>query len=275
MKPRSAGHLHVRPHNPVMNGISSSEAEPPNDPVFGTLNELTRMLRSLDDRGLVLSLAAFAEDALGLLLREFMIPSEATKQLLEGFNAPLGTFSARIKACLALGLLTKDQYSDLEHLRKIRNEFAHHWREIGLSSHSVSAHVKSLSYGSLTTLFPETPAEKVRESLTSLLIEIRSLTHQIRKKNWQATIRGTHLIAGFASGTFNEQLAAAREEFQVLVSALEAAEGERRQFQIVLLHRFASRIGLLILACPDTAQEQLQEFRARVTATVEAIPSAV
>jgi hypothetical protein len=47
------------------------------------------MLRNLDDRGLVLSLAAFAEDALGSLLREFMIPSEATKQLLEGFNAPL------------------------------------------------------------------------------------------------------------------------------------------------------------------------------------------
>jgi DNA-binding MltR family transcriptional regulator len=246
----------------------SSDPELPHDPVFGTLNELTRMLRNLDDRGLVLSLAAFAEDALGSLLRELMIPSEATKQLLEGFNAPLGTFSARVKACLALGLITKDQYTDLEHLRKIRNEFAHHWRHLDFSSHSVSAHVRALSYGSLTNHFTESATEKVRESLTSLLIALRSTTHQIQNKKWQATVRGTRLIAGFPLGPFEEQLTEATAEFEALCSALEAAVGERRKFQEMLMRRFASKMGLLYLNCPPEDRNQLGELEAKVTSAL-------
>jgi hypothetical protein len=69
------------------------------DGIFSELNQLTDSLRDLDDRGLVLSLSAFAEDALGSLLKAFLIESESASQLLEGFNAPLGTFSSRIKAC--------------------------------------------------------------------------------------------------------------------------------------------------------------------------------
>ena len=231
------------------------------------------MLRDLDDRGLVLSLAAFAEDALGSLLREFMVPSEATKLLLDGFNAPLGTFSARIKACLALGLIAKDQYNDLERLRKIRNEFAHHWRHVGLSSHSVAGHVAALSYGSLTSHFPESPAEKVRESLTSLLIALRSITHQIKEKKWQATVRGSSLIAGFAMGTFEEQFEAARTEFNALCKAKDAASGERQIFQEMLIRRFASKIGLLHLSCPPEARKRLAELRAAVDSTIEEFPT--
>jgi len=226
------------------------------------------MLQDLDDRGLVLSLAAFAEDALGSLLREFMIPSEATNQLLDGFNAPLGTLSSRIKACLALGLITKDQYSDLERLRKIRNEFAHHWRHIDLASRSVAGHVIALSYGTLTNDFPETPAWKVRESLTSLLIALRSLTHQIKEKRWQATIRGTSLIAGFALGTFEEQFATAKSEFEALCAARDAATGEKRRFQEALIRRFGSKIGLLHLSCPADARKSLAELQAAVDSTI-------
>jgi DNA-binding MltR family transcriptional regulator len=227
------------------------------------------MLRDLDDRGLVLSLAAFAEDALGSLLREFMVPSEATKLLLEGFNAPLGTFSARIKACLALGLIAKDQYNDLERLRKIRNEFAHHWRHVDLSSQSVAGHVAALSYGTLTNHFPETPAAKVRESLTSLLIALRSITHQIKAKQWQAAVRGASLIAGFAIGTFDQQLEAATDEFDALCQARDSASGERLVFQEVLIRRFASKIGLLYLSCPPEARKRLAELQASVDSTIE------
>jgi hypothetical protein len=77
------------------------------DEVFGDLNRLTRILGQLDERGLVLALAAFAEQALGDLIEAFLIPGDPTKQLLEGFNAPLGTFSARIRMAYSLGLITK------------------------------------------------------------------------------------------------------------------------------------------------------------------------
>jgi DNA-binding MltR family transcriptional regulator len=194
-----------------------------------------------------------------------MIPSEAAKQLLEGFNAPLGTFSARIKASLALGLITKEQYADLEHLRKIRNEFAHHWRRIDLSSHSVSAHVRALTFGSLTKQYPESAAEKVRQSLTSLLTEIRSTTRQIQEEKWRATLRGTHLVLGFPLGSFEEQMATAVTEFQALCSAMEAATGERRRFHEMLMRRFASKMKLLHFGCPPEARGELKELDAKVT----------
>lgn len=239
--------------------------ETPPCPVFGSLNELTKLLQDLDDRGLVLSLAAFAEDALGALLREFMAPVEATKHLLEGFNAPLGTFSSRIKACLALGLISNEQYRDLEHLRKIRNEFAHHWRPVDLSSTSVAGHVAGLSYGTLTSHFPETPAEKVRDSFTSLLMSIRSHTRQIREKKWSVVVRDPSLIAGFVSAPFDEQLKSAEAELDSLCAAKDATSGEKRRFYEMLLRRFETRVWLLHHTCPPESRQAFAAFQSAVT----------
>jgi mannitol operon repressor len=46
-------------------------------------------------------------------------------RLLDGANAPLGTFSARIDASHALGLITDHEEHELHLIRKVRNEFAH------------------------------------------------------------------------------------------------------------------------------------------------------
>ncbi len=78
--------------------------------VFGPLNRLTDTLHDHDERGLMLSLAAFAQEALGRLIEAFVLPVEASKDLLTGFNAPLGTFSSRIKASYALGLINEEQF---------------------------------------------------------------------------------------------------------------------------------------------------------------------
>ena len=72
-------------------------------------------------------MAAFAEDILGQLIGSYLLDVKAAEDLLYGFNPPLGTLSARIKAGYALGVISEPQFSDLEHLRKIRNEFAHNW----------------------------------------------------------------------------------------------------------------------------------------------------
>ena len=42
-----------------------------------------------------------------------------------GFNAPLGTQSARALAAFALGLVSEDEHRELEKIRKIRNAFTH------------------------------------------------------------------------------------------------------------------------------------------------------
>lgn len=73
------------------------------DNLFNDLNKLNSYLGNLDERGLILSLAAFSEDSLGKMLLTFMLDNKASKELIEGFNTPLGTFSSRIKACFPWG----------------------------------------------------------------------------------------------------------------------------------------------------------------------------
>ena len=225
------------------------------DEVFGELNLLTKSLHELDDRGLILSLSAFAEDALGSLLRAFMLPSEATSQLLEGFNAPLGTLSARIKGAYSLGLITKNQFLDLERLRKIRNEFAHTWRPIDISKPKVASLIKEMNYSRIDNRFPETPSEKIRSSISCLLVELRSATHQIKNQGAEVQLTGRQLMCGF-TGNFQEQLQGANNELGNILQHLESVSGEKRNFYLTLLKSFTSRLS--VLAKPKTV-DQCQE----------------
>ena len=94
---------------------------------------------------MVLSLATFIEDTLGRLLLAYFRRCKATKDLVEGFSAPLGTLGARIKAGYSFGLLTHDQYKDIEIFRKVRNEFAHNWEGISLERQDIKAKLGELS----------------------------------------------------------------------------------------------------------------------------------
>jgi hypothetical protein len=58
---------------------------------FEAVNELNKVLDDMDDRGLILSIAAFAEEALGYLLTSYFLDEPASLQLTNGFNAPLGS----------------------------------------------------------------------------------------------------------------------------------------------------------------------------------------
>ncbi len=224
------------------------------DEVFGGINMLTKSLDHLDERGLVLSLAAFAEDALGHLLKSFLIPSEATSQLLEGFNAPLGTFSSRTKAAFAMGLVTTEQYQDLERLRKIRNEFAHAWRSVDLSKQNLASLVDAMNYSRIGDRFPESLAEKVQSAMTSLLAELRSSAQQISVQRSQARTIGNHLIRGFRGEGFDLQLQEAQRELEEIQTQLQGALGERLKFCRELIARLDERIALL--ARPSTQEQK-------------------
>ena len=50
----------------------------------------------------------------------YMVACKQAKERVEGFNAPLGTFSSRIKAAYSIGLLLNDQHDDLDWLATIR-----------------------------------------------------------------------------------------------------------------------------------------------------------
>jgi DNA-binding MltR family transcriptional regulator len=146
------------------------------NPDLDELNSLLEVVDSHDDRGLVLSLAAFAEDTLGRLLIAYLREEKQAKELVEGFNAPLGTFSARIKVAFSLGLLHREQYDNLEILRRIRNSFAHNWQGISFDRNDISALIGQL-HKPLTLREDSIDDERnrLREAITGVVIEIRLL----------------------------------------------------------------------------------------------------
>lgn len=112
-------------------GVAATIVE--DDGELDTLNRFLRLLEPIDERGVVLALAAFLEDALGSLLLAYFRDCKATRDLVEGFNAPLGTLSSRIKATYSFGLASEEQFKDMELLRKIRNLFAHDWEGVSFA----------------------------------------------------------------------------------------------------------------------------------------------
>ncbi|WON75931.1 MltR family transcriptional regulator [Serratia sp. UGAL515B_01] len=207
-------------------------AEAMNNEEFGSLNRLTSYLDSLDERGLILSLSAFSEDSLRIILSNFMLDNKASKQLLEGFNSPLGTFSSRIKACYSLGLITEKQYSDLEILRKIRNKFSHTWEKVSFSDKDISQQISKLNYSSLNFEFPDSELKKVRTSISSLLIELRVISSQIVKKNQKVKLIGTHLVSGFSTRDYTSQIEHIWKSIEDIKKDLLSDNSELRKFTL-------------------------------------------
>lgn len=246
-----------------MEGKDEENSDAMEDDIFRDLNTLGALLHELDDRGLVLSLAAFAEEALGTLLKAFMLPTDTSNQLVDGFNAPLGTFSSRIKAAYSLGLITKEQFSDLEQLRKIRNYFAHNWQPISLSDQRVSGHIRSMNYSSLLHVYPKTADEKLRSSGYALLLALNGAAIRMAENGSGVTETGGEIIFGFP-GNFSEQLKDAREQFLEICSPMQTASGEELAFYRQVLVRFHGRTKYLTGAVSDADEQVILQLKREI-----------
>ena len=235
------------------------------DEVFGDLNRFQRSTGSLDERGLILAIAAFAEDALGDLIKAFLMPGKAATQLLDGFNAPIGAFSARIKLAFSLGLITKRQYEDLDRIRQIRNEFAHTWEPISFMDQKIAAHISALNFSSLDDNFPSSPREKVQTSLGALLLELRSTTNQINKHDLRAKLIGQHLIAGVV-GELDDQINACRNRLIEIAEELKSASGDRRRFLLAVRDGWEGKLEIVRLNAPRERQTQIRQLQAEMKA---------
>lgn len=193
------------------------------------LNQLHKRFKDLDDRGLVLTLAAFAEDSLAELLMAYMHDNTATKKLVGGYDAPLGTLSSRIRACYALGLVTKGQYHDLEHLRSVRNMFSHTWEAISFDDDAVKKHIKAMHYSNLDDKLPGSLRERIESSISVVLLEIKVAIGQISKWNSKAIAQGSRIYAGL-TGTTEEQISQCRSKLAEINSELETAKSEYKEF---------------------------------------------
>lgn len=212
------------------------------DNLFNDLNKLNGYLDSLDERGLILSLAAFSEDALGKMLLTFMLDNKASKELIEGFNAPLGTFSSRIKACFSLGLITEGQYKDLELLRKIRNKFSHSWENISIEDQDISQQIKALSFSRIDFECPEDNYQKIKKSISCLLIEIKITTSQIKKKHLKARLVGSNVNIGF-SGKYEEQVNDIKKSIESIKNDLTSHDKNIKSFAVHTANLLIERLS--------------------------------
>lgn len=212
------------------------------DNLFNDLNKLNSYLGNLDERGLILSLAAFSEDSLGKMLLTFMLDNKASKELIEGFNAPLGTFSSRIKACFSLGLITEGQYKDLELLRKIRNKFSHSWENISINDKDISQQIQNLSFSRVDFEYPKNNYEKLKKSISCLLIEIKVTTSQIKKKHLKARLVGSNVNIGFA-GNYEVQVNDIRLNIQTIKNDLASHDKKIKSFALHTANLLIERLS--------------------------------
>ena len=82
-------------------------------------------LQRESDRGLPLVGAALIDELLQETLRSFFIEGKTSDKLLDEATGPLSTYSSRSKTCYALGLINDYEHSEIEMIRRIRDEFAH------------------------------------------------------------------------------------------------------------------------------------------------------
>lgn len=104
-------------------------------PPVSNLFQLPERLRKFDaflpilnaesPRGAVLIAAAYIDEQLKDVIRSFLVDGEDAKKLFDGVNAPVGSFSARIAAAAAMGLIAESERDDCNIIRRVRNEFAH------------------------------------------------------------------------------------------------------------------------------------------------------
>jgi DNA-binding MltR family transcriptional regulator len=87
--------------------------------------EAHREIEESHDRAAAVVAAAFVEDRLATALKARFHQDEAITGNLFRSSGPLGSFKAKIDLAYLVGLCSKEAHSDLDIIRRIRNEFAH------------------------------------------------------------------------------------------------------------------------------------------------------
>lgn len=102
-------------------------------------------LQSETDRGLPLVAAALIDDLLSETLRGFFIENGSADKVLKGASAPVGTMSARLSLCHALGLVDDFERFEIELIRKVRNRFAHAKHGLSFGDASIQGYCSSFA----------------------------------------------------------------------------------------------------------------------------------
>lgn len=157
------------------------------------VEQLGRFLASFNkesDRGAALVAASMLDERLEQILNAFFIESSEAKELVSGFNAPLGTFSSKASAVAALGLIQDNEFKEITLIRKIRNEFGHGWKPLSFEAENIAVHARKLPWRGPAE-FEATADNRARFNaavallLTDLMWRVRLVSSERRdRKTW-------------------------------------------------------------------------------------------
>lgn len=162
------------------------------------LNELGEFLNSFNkesDRGAVLLATSILDEWLLDIIQSYLINDKVSNELLLGFGAPLGTFSARIKAAFSLGLIEKNEFEEINIIRKIRNEFGHSWKGVSFESPKIEKECNKLDWlGPTDDTIKRTSRRKFNFTVAILLTDLLWRKRLVKKekivsKKWTNKMR--------------------------------------------------------------------------------------
>jgi DNA-binding MltR family transcriptional regulator len=82
-------------------------------------------IKAESTRAKVVLSVCYLDELLHQLVAMVLKPVGSDDPLLDGSQAPLGSFSAKIELVYRMGIISEDTHSSLHLVRKIRNRFAH------------------------------------------------------------------------------------------------------------------------------------------------------
>lgn len=131
------------------------------------------------DRAAAVLGAAYLDECLRQLIASFLIDdSKKVDELLEGPLAPLGSFASRISVSYCMGLISEDEYHDLQIIREIRNAFAHGLHGLSFSESWVRGKCSELRLWKLASewLRLDTARSQFTVTTSALLMQLKLRT---------------------------------------------------------------------------------------------------
>lgn len=157
----------------------STSSEPEVEALSKFLTEFGRE----SDRGAALTAAAVLDDWLAEILSAFFADTQSSRDLIAGFNAPLGNLAARAAAAHAIGLIQDGEFNEITIIRKIRNEFGHSWKEVSFSKGRVADLCNQLSWlGPKEHEAKATPRARLNAAIATLLLDLLWRARLVRQQ---------------------------------------------------------------------------------------------
>lgn len=167
-------------------------ARPSGPDIPDHLKQLSAFLLEFNDeseRGAALLAASMLDEQLKAILEAFLIEGKHQDKLLKDFNPPLGTLSSRLEACAAMGLVSEQEYAEIDVIRRVRNEFGH-GLGVTFDTKKVSALCAKLtmSVGNVAKAGepPVGPKPRFVTAAVSVIVLLTNRAHYVAKKRLES-----------------------------------------------------------------------------------------